>query len=106
MPLLTETADYDTPGSWGMASEGWSGIRSDAAYMMYVFANQTGIIPYGSYVLMSKKGEYGSKQSYLRVHKDYFQKLKTEFEAAGSPSADESVKRRVDSGKNYAPKWW
>ena len=104
--LLTETADYDEPGSWGRMSDGWPGIRDDAAYDVYVFANCVEVIPYGSYVLMSQNGAYGAKESYLRVHADFIEKLKSDFKAAGNPSADESIKRRQKSGKDHAPKWW
>lgn len=106
MSLLTQTADYNEPGSWGRMSDGWPGFRCDDAYAMYVFANQTGVIPYGSYVLMSQKGQYDATESYMRVHADYIDTLKKEFDAAGKPSAHESVERRIKSGKSYAPKWW
>ena len=78
--LLTETADYDEPGSWGRMSSGWPGIRGEDAVPMYQLAHKT--IPYGSYVLMSKKDTYGAKESYLRVHADYIDKLKDAFKAA------------------------
>ena len=111
--LLTETTDYDEPGSWGPASNGWPGIRGDHAYDMYVFANCVDTIPYGSYVLMSQKGEYGDKVSYLRVHPDHIKQLKADFKAAGKPNSDESVSRREQTGKlrrdglrESAPKWW
>ncbi len=102
--LLTEIADYDTPGSWGPASEGWPGFKGDHAYNMYVFANMTEVIPYGSYVLISQKGEYKATESYLRVHVDYIKQLAYDFLAAGLPSAAESVKRRGQAGK--AARWW
>ncbi len=101
--LLTETADYDTPGSWGPASEGWPTIRGDKAYDMYVFANCVRSIPYGSYVLMSRKGHYGDTQSSLRVEKDYVAKLKADFQQAGCPSPEVSVARRERYGK---PNQW
>lgn len=104
--LLTETAYYDEPGSWGRASKGWPEIRGDEAYAMYVFANQCDVIPYGSYVLMSHYGEYDAKESCIRVQAEFIKTLKREFKAAGKPSADESVSRRVKSGKSHAPKWW
>lgn len=111
--LLTETADYDTPGSWGHASEGWPGIRGDEAYSMYAFANCVESVPYGSYVLMARAGHYGAAESYLRVHDDYLSKLLKDFAAAGSPPADVSVQRRESYGKldpktglhGYAPLW-
>ena len=111
--LLTQTADYDTPGSWGPASNGWPGIRGDAAYAMYVFANCVESIPYGSYVLMDQAGHYGAKESYLRVRSDYIDKLKADFETAGRPSVAVSVLRRDVYGKlnpatglhGYAPLW-
>jgi hypothetical protein len=111
--LLTETADYDEPGSWGRMSNGWPGIKGDRVYDMYVFANCVDTIPYGSYVLMSKRGEYNATESYLRVHADFIDQLKADFTAAGQPSAVESIKRRETTGKlrsdglrEAAPKWW
>lgn len=111
--LLTETADYDEPGSWGRMSEGWPGIRGDVAYDMFVFANCIETIPYGSYVLMSQKGMYGDKESYLRVHADYIDQLKADFEAAGKLTAQQSIERRKKTGKmlacgnrGHVPKWW
>lgn len=92
--LLTETADYDEPGSWGRMSKGWPSIYGDKAYDMCVFANCGESIPYGSYVLMSQKGEYGATKSHLRVHPHYIDKLKNEFKAAGKPRAWESMARR------------
>jgi len=110
--LLTETADYDEPGSWGKASDGWPGIRGDKAVDMYVFANCVESIPYGSYVLMSEKGKYGATESYLRVDDYFIIKLKDDFEAAGEPSQQESIARRERFGKllsnglrEAAPKW-
>lgn len=113
MALLTETADYDEPGSWGRMSNGWPGIRGDEAYAMYVFANCIQSIPYGSYVLMSEKGAYGAKESYLRVYADHIDQLKTDFEYCGKPSAVDSIARREkygqlqpNTGLRYnAPKW-
>lgn len=113
MRLLTETADYDEPGSWGKASDGWPGIRGDVAYDMTVFANCVDTIPYGSYVLMSQKGRYGAKETYLRVHADYIDQLCTDFEAAGKPSPKESIRQREETGpllasgnRGDAPRWW
>lgn len=102
--LLTKIADYDTPGSWDTASKGWPGIKGDEAYDMYVFANCCPTIPYGSYVLISQRGEYGAKVSYLRVSADYIAQLREDFDAAGKPSADESIKRR--GNKRKAVRWW
>jgi hypothetical protein len=102
--LLTETADYDEGGSWGRMSEGWPGIKGDKAYDMYVFANCAPTIPYGSYVLMSEKGSYGAKESYLRVHADHIDQLRADFKAAGKPKAAESIRRRGKSDR--AKKWW
>lgn len=82
MALLTETADYDEPGSWGRMSDGWPGIRGDEALAMYVFANRSEAIPYGSYVLMSERGKYGATESYLRVHADHIDTLKAAFAAS------------------------
>lgn len=113
MSLLTETADYDEPGSWGRMSNGWPGIKGDQAYDMFVFANCCETIPYGSYVLMGQKGQYDCKESYLRVHADHIEQLKADFKAAGEPSSMESVERRKKTGKRdkwgnhgHAPKWW
>lgn len=113
MSLLTETADYDTPGSWGPASDGWPGIRGDHAYDMYVFANCIQSIPYGSYVLMSRKGEYGATESYLRVSPSYIQQLIDDYASAGKPDANACVARREKFGRlnktgnrEAAPKWW
>jgi hypothetical protein len=97
--LLTETADYDTPGSWGPASDGWPEIRGDVAYDMYVFASCIESIPYGSYVLMSRRGHYGDTKSMLRVHFEYKEKLERDFERAGRPNSDDSVARREKYGK-------
>jgi hypothetical protein len=102
--LLTEVADYDEPGSWARASKGWPGIRGDEAHAMYVFANCAPSIPYGSYVLISQRGEYGAKESYLRVHPDHIDQLRGDFEAAGEPSRDESIRRRGNARK--ARRWW
>lgn len=104
--LLTSTADYDTPGSWGPASNGWPEIRGDCAYDMYVFVNMTGVIPYGSYVLMGQRGKYGATESMLRVHAKHLDQFRDDFLAAGQPSAEESLRRKQESGKDYAPKWW
>jgi hypothetical protein len=113
MALLTETADYDEPGSWGRGSDGWPGIKGDKAYDMYVFANCCESIPYGSYVLMSQKGQYKATVSYLRVHADHIDQLKADFKAAGEPDSNESVYRLKKTGKKNkfgnheaAPKWW
>lgn len=110
--LLTETADYDEGGSWGKGSDGWPGIRGDEAYDMYVFANCIDSIPYGSYVLMSQKGSYGATESYLRVHANYIDQLKKDFEQCGKPSDEVSVARRQKYGEKRrdglyesAPKW-
>jgi hypothetical protein len=110
--LLTETADYDTPGSWGPASKGWPEIRGDIAYDMYVFANCVKSIPYGSYVLMSQRGSYGAKESMLRVHAEYLEQLLADFKRCGEPSSDVSVARREKYGKldswgnrEAAPMW-
>ena len=112
MSLLTETADYDTPGSWGPASNGWPEVRGDVAYDMYVFANCVETIPYGSYVLMAQKGRYGATQSVLRVHAEYINQLTEDFEQAGMPWFEGSVERREKFGKRNcwgnherAPKW-
>lgn len=101
---LAETADYDEPGSWGRASEGWPEIRGDAAYAMYVFANCAPTIPYGSYVLMSQRGAYGATESRLRVSEDHAARLRSDFTDAGSPEPAESVRRR--GGACRARKWW
>lgn len=97
--LLTETADYDVPGSWGHMSNGWPGIKGDAAYDMYVFANCATSVPYGSYVLMEQKGTYGAKESYLRVHADHIDQLRADFKAAGNPTAAASIQRRGNARK-------
>jgi hypothetical protein len=102
--LLTETAAYDEPGSWGRMSNGWPGIKGDDAYAMYVFANCAPSVPYGSYVLMDQRGEYGAKESYLRVHAGHIDQLHADFKAAGSPEAKESIRRRGSADK--ARKWW
>lgn len=103
MPLLTETADYDTPGSWGPASNGWPEIHGDVAYDMYVFGNCVQTIPYGSSVLMAQRGRYGATQSCLRVHAEYKAKLEADFEQAGRPSVEVSIARREKYGK---PNQW
>lgn len=102
--LLTTTADYDEPESWGRMSEGWPEIKGDEAYDMYVFANCAPSIPYGSYVLMSRHGEHNATESCLRVHAAHVEQLRADFEAAGSPDAAESVKRRGNARK--ATKWY
>ena len=73
--LLTETAPYDEPGSWGRCSEGWPEIVGDEALELYRLANK-GVIPYGSYVLMEERGQYNAEQSRLRVHPDHIETLK------------------------------
>lgn len=102
--LLTEVADYDEPGSWGRMSEGWPYIKGDGAYDMYVFANCAPSIPYGSYVLMSQRGHYGAKESRLRVHKDHIDQLRVDFQAAGAPTSNESIRRRGNARR--ARRWW
>lgn len=97
--LLTETADYDTPGSWRGASAGWPEIRGDEAYAMYVFANCVQSVPYGSYVLIAQRGRYGAAESVLRVLPQQLEKLKSDFERAGKPDAETSVARRELYGK-------
>lgn len=111
--LLTEIADYDEDGSWGRMSEGWPGVRGDKAYDMYVFGNCVATIPYGSYVLMSEKGKYGAKETYLRVHADHIGQLHADFEAAGQPTPNESIDRREKTGvllkygnRGNASAWW
>lgn len=79
MTLLTESADYDEPGSWGRMSKGWPEIVGDGALEMYFYANKTKCIPYGSYVLMAEKGRYDDKESVLRVHPEYIDRLKESF---------------------------
>jgi hypothetical protein len=110
--LLTETADYDTPGSWGTASNGWPEIHGDAAYDMYVFANCVETAPYGSYVLMGQKGHYGATESCLRVHSQHVERLKQDFNHAGRPNSNQSVQRRETFGtlnewgnRKRAPLW-
>lgn len=83
---------YDT--SWADASNGWPTIKGYEAYAMYVFANCADSIPYGTYVLMEKKGAYGADDHILRVHPDYIEQLKQDFRAEGSPTPDESEQRR------------
>jgi hypothetical protein len=97
--LLTETADYDTPGSWGPASNGWPEIRGDVAYDMCVFANCVQSIPYGSYVLISRRGRYGDKESILRVHSEYKDKLERDFKQCGCPDSTISIARREKYGE-------
>jgi hypothetical protein len=95
--LLTETAAYDEPGSWGRMSESWPEILGDAA-------NCAPTVPYGSYVLVNERGEYGAAESRLRVHEDHIARLREDFVAAGSPAAAESVRRRGSA--RCARKWW
>ena len=110
--LLTETADYDMPGSWGPASKGWPEIRGDKAYDMYVFANRIQSIQYGSYVLVAQRGQYGAKESCLRVHPECLEQLKKDFNLAGKPSPETSIARSEKYGKKNewgqrmrAPSW-
>lgn len=112
MGLLTETADYDEPGSWGRVSEGWPGIKGPEAYDMYCFANCIRSAPYGSYVLMAQEGHYKATESYLRVHADHIDKLKADFEAAGRPKPAASAAVREKYGRlnetgnrEAAPEW-
>jgi len=102
--LLTKTADYDEPGSWGRMSEGWPDIKGADAYNMHVFANCAPSVPYGSYVLMGQKDKHGAKESCLRVHADHLDQLRSDFKAAGTPTAGESVQRRGNAAK--AMRWW
>lgn len=97
--LLTETADYDTPGSWGRASEGWPEIKGDVAYAMYVFANCVETVPYGSYVLIARRGRYGATESVLRVHAQYLTQLQADFDRAWQPDAEASIAFREKHGK-------
>jgi hypothetical protein len=109
--LLTETAVYDEPESWGRMSEGFPEIKGDVAYDMYVFANCVETIPYGSYVLMSERGR-GDTESCLRVHGQYIEQIKADFLAAEKPNACTSMAHREKYGKlrpdglrEKAPKW-
>lgn len=97
--LLTETADYDEPGSWGRASRGWPEIKGDVAYAMYVFANCIQSVPYGSYVLMAQRGQYGARESVLRVHAEHLERLLADFAQAGEPDPATSIARREKYGK-------
>lgn len=97
--LLTNTAAYDEPGSWGRASTGWPEIKGDAASSMYVFANCIQTIPYGSYVLVAERARYGARESILRVHPQHLAQLQADFKRAGAPSAAASIARREKYGK-------
>lgn len=68
--LLTETADYDTPGSWGTASNGWPEFHdpNEEIRMRVIREN---LIPYGSYVTVGDK---------LRVHATYYGAVKAALE--------------------------
>lgn len=90
MDNLTELP-YDA--SWADASEGWPELTGDDAYSMYVFANCKSTIPYGTYVLMDRKGDYGATDHRIRVHPDRIEQLKADFLAAGSPLPEESQRR-------------
>ncbi len=110
--LLTETASYDEPGSWGRMSKGYPEIKGDDAHKMYVFAGRCETIPYGSYVWI-EKGYRGAKESVLRVQAQYIKQLKADFKAAGSPTEEQSIARSERYGKKdrfgnrgSAPKWW
>lgn len=65
--LLTETADYDTPGSWGPASKGWPSL-ADEDGSLRAFVIRTKVVPYGGYVTVEGR---------LRIHPDYIKKLKS-----------------------------
>lgn len=110
--LLTQMADYDTPGSWGRASVGWPEIKGDQAYAMYVFANCVQSVPYGSYVLVSQRGQYGATESVLRVHAQHLVKLQQDYAQAGTPDVKTSIARReqygnlnATSNREAAPLW-
>lgn len=110
--LLTETADYDTPGSWGRASVGWPEVKGDQAYAMYVFANCVQSVPYGSYVLVSQRGQYGATESVLRVHAQHLAQLQKDYAQAGAPDVATSIARREQYGnlnptgnRESAPLW-
>ena len=113
--LLTETAPYDESGSWGRVAHdsGWPEVKGDSAYDMYVFANCVQSIPYGSYVLISQRGEYGATESVIAVDPDRIEELKADFIAAGLPRAEDSVARRERDGelndfgnRKKVSKWW
>jgi len=89
MTLLTESADYDEDGSWGRMSEGWPEIVGDDAFNMYIYANKTKCIPYGSYVLMDEKGRYGAQESIIRVHQEHLAQLKESFYSSRAVDASD-----------------
>lgn len=47
---LQDTADYDEPGSWGRASEGWPSTPYTAGKLL--LCTKANIVPYGSYVVV------------------------------------------------------
>ena len=62
---MTTLLTQDTP-SWRTSSEGWPSLHDpDRAVRMFVI--RTGAVPYGAYVTVDDN---------LRVHPDYFEKLK------------------------------
>lgn len=65
--LLTETADYETPGSWGPASAHWPSLP-DADGRIRSLVIRARVVPYGAYVTVGER---------LRVHPGYFEALKS-----------------------------
>ena len=110
--LLTETADYNEPGSWGRMSEGWPEITGPKAKDYRTFAACVKSIPYGSYVWIDQ-GWRGAPRDALRVHIDHIETLLKDFKDAGEPTSETSVAMREKLGKlnstgnrEEAPQWW
>lgn len=82
----------DIPGSWGDNSKSWSEIKENA-YDKYVFANQTGCLTYGTYVLIGET---------LRVEtQELAEVLTNTWESYGCMTADAVVEQRKKSKKGY-----
>lgn len=64
--LLTRTANYDEPGSWGHASEGWPWIPDPQGNFRSFVIQHEDIVPYGAYVTVGNR---------LRIHPQYIDSL-------------------------------
>jgi hypothetical protein len=63
--LLTVTANYDEPGSWGRASIDWPAFPDKDEKLRHLVI-QKKIVPYGAYVTVN---------GWLRIHPDYNEKV-------------------------------
>lgn len=109
MTLLNEIADYNESGSWGRLSEGWPEVTGDIAKTIYITANKTKLIPYGSYVLMSERGKYGATETVLRVHVDHIDTVNEFINKTNTLDALDAVynevRKELEFALNKFPTW-